>query len=636
MRRRLYSTTLCYDGCSNSKSNISADLDSDFQADGGADASSITKPNIAPNARAFGSTNIVANAYPNISPECSADARTNIDADTEPNSAVHGRHFSRPPDAHMSSVSARPTPRAFWVRCRLRLGGYSTAALDDATQNTLLEALKEALAGLAAARRRSLLSDTRVPPRRRLRSLSGNTLITGVRLLSAADFTAGLELALEVHCASYDAAKRIETEFAVLELAGEAEAAAPGGATVSGDAAAARSCGSLAARARNGTSGTAAGSMAHALTAALSRRGARAPSSLSAASIALSSMAGGDADVRAALVQMEVSVEASVANASSAQLSPPGVRNALATLTGVAAAAITVHVVPHLAVDVKASDVVKRAKKSTFLSSLSAATLGPAPQHRLRLLCIANSGGNVEEAMGRGGGDGTGRGTGSAGAGGDSGALPTHLVMIGSAVVVAALVVALLLVRSRQKRALRRRRERKRKSVAARAQQDWEVRLTRRVLEVGAVGVDHDAGRGEIETDSTGATVASERTLSIGCRVVRGRDWRKGAQDGGPGGKGTVIAWRELAGKLFAQPGRDAREFDRLPAACALVEWDFSGRKQFYPIGRKNEYHLSLAVKSKQRQRENPLAKALTPAALATPSAQAMALRPATKGSVRI
>jgi hypothetical protein len=49
----------------------------------------------------------------------------------------------------------------------------------------------------------------------------------------------------------------------------------------------------------------------------------------------------------------------------------------------------------------------------------------------------------------------------------------------------------------------------------------------------------------------SGDTV-TEYNVAVMCRVVRGRDWNKGDQDGGEGNLGTVLGFKKADGAVFA------------------------------------------------------------------------------------
>jgi len=68
--------------------------------------------------------------------------------------------------------------------------------------------------------------------------------------------------------------------------------------------------------------------------------------------------------------------------------------------------------------------------------------------------------------------------------------------------------------------------------------------------------------------------------ITVGCRCRRGPHWTHGSfYDGGEGGLGTVLGYRDGKGKRFGTyPARIAKK------PCAVVKWD-TGRKAFYPIG---------------------------------------------------
>jgi hypothetical protein len=95
------------------------------------------------------------------------------------------------------------------------------------------------------------------------------------------------------------------------------------------------------------------------------------------------------------------------------------------------------------------------------------------------------------------------------------------------------------------------------------------------------------------------------QNVSVGCRVKRGVDWRKGNQDGGPANQGTVVAFKRADGSTETEGGGGGEStsalLQRLPAASAVVQWDMvpgSGekpRRLFYAIGHRGEHHLQMA-----------------------------------------
>jgi hypothetical protein len=109
------------------------------------------------------------------------------------------------------------------------------------------------------------------------------------------------------------------------------------------------------------------------------------------------------------------------------------------------------------------------------------------------------------------------------------------------------------------------------------------------------------------------AGVCTEDTAEVGSRVVRGPHWNKGAQDGGAGKLGTVLAFKRGDGarvgdgsiteELSAKGAGKAKGpladkvLDRLPALSAVVKWDKGGdsHRCFYFIGFRSEYQLQLA-----------------------------------------
>ena len=92
------------------------------------------------------------------------------------------------------------------------------------------------------------------------------------------------------------------------------------------------------------------------------------------------------------------------------------------------------------------------------------------------------------------------------------------------------------------------------------------------------------------------------QNVSVGCRVKRGVDWRKGNQDGGPANQGTVVAFKRADGSTEGGEGEsNSSLLQRIPAASAVVQWDAvpgsseKPRRLFYAIGRHGEHHLQMA-----------------------------------------
>ncbi|CAL1548126.1 unnamed protein product, partial [Lymnaea stagnalis] len=84
------------------------------------------------------------------------------------------------------------------------------------------------------------------------------------------------------------------------------------------------------------------------------------------------------------------------------------------------------------------------------------------------------------------------------------------------------------------------------------------------------------------EIDSAPSLSTSEdddvENLELGCRVVRGPDWKWGSQDGGEGHVGTIVdIW--------------SRDGSGVPENCAVVLWD-SGKTRTYRVGEHEKYDL--------------------------------------------
>ena len=68
--------------------------------------------------------------------------------------------------------------------------------------------------------------------------------------------------------------------------------------------------------------------------------------------------------------------------------------------------------------------------------------------------------------------------------------------------------------------------------------------------------------------------------VKIGLRVVRGRDWERGNEDGGEGYVGTVVAGGRAE-------GAEEERHD-----VATVQWDVGGERQVYRCGARGKYDL--------------------------------------------
>jgi hypothetical protein len=86
--------------------------------------------------------------------------------------------------------------------------------------------------------------------------------------------------------------------------------------------------------------------------------------------------------------------------------------------------------------------------------------------------------------------------------------------------------------------------------------------------------------------DKTPGT-ATDKNVTVGCRVRRGPQWSTGDQDGGEGSEGTVLSFRDSGGRSHG--------FEmEIPDLTAVVKWD-TGRRYFYAIGRDEVFCLALA-----------------------------------------
>jgi hypothetical protein len=85
---------------------------------------------------------------------------------------------------------------------------------------------------------------------------------------------------------------------------------------------------------------------------------------------------------------------------------------------------------------------------------------------------------------------------------------------------------------------------------------------------------------GRLEATVNFCDPLTDENITVGCRCRRGPHWTHGSfYDGGEGGLGTVLGYRDGKGKRFGTyPARIAKK------PCAVVKWD-TGRKAFYPIG---------------------------------------------------
>ena len=87
--------------------------------------------------------------------------------------------------------------------------------------------------------------------------------------------------------------------------------------------------------------------------------------------------------------------------------------------------------------------------------------------------------------------------------------------------------------------------------------------------------------------DDPSEILVTESNVKIGLRVVRGRDWEYGNQDGKPPGKGTITG-RAKTAKWWT------------------VEWDHDGASGFsksdnYRVGKDGKYDLQMAGKVRRR-----------------------------------
>ena len=68
--------------------------------------------------------------------------------------------------------------------------------------------------------------------------------------------------------------------------------------------------------------------------------------------------------------------------------------------------------------------------------------------------------------------------------------------------------------------------------------------------------------------------------LKIGSRVQRGIDWRWEDQDGGKGGKGSVVPFRGTDTDIVSENG------------FVRIQWDHNGSKIYYRMGNDSKYEL--------------------------------------------
>ena len=91
---------------------------------------------------------------------------------------------------------------------------------------------------------------------------------------------------------------------------------------------------------------------------------------------------------------------------------------------------------------------------------------------------------------------------------------------------------------------------------------------------------------------------------AVGLRVVRGPDWRRGLEDGGEGGVGTVVflgtrreyrAWRERPPPALGLLAGIMSTPSNLPChtrGYVVVQWDIGGYRREYKCGGEATYEL--------------------------------------------
>jgi hypothetical protein len=100
----------------------------------------------------------------------------------------------------------------------------------------------------------------------------------------------------------------------------------------------------------------------------------------------------------------------------------------------------------------------------------------------------------------------------------------------------------------------------------------------------------------QAQSPSQARETLTECNVSIGSKVCRGPDWKNGDQDGGEGGLGIVLAFKKQDGASGRHPSLAEKSMLKLPLQCAVVQWRVSNKRCFYPIGKSNQFQLTLAA----------------------------------------
>ncbi|KXZ50519.1 hypothetical protein GPECTOR_16g694 [Gonium pectorale] len=103
-------------------------------------------------------------------------------------------------------------------------------------------------------------------------------------------------------------------------------------------------------------------------------------------------------------------------------------------------------------------------------------------------------------------------------------------------------------------------------------------------------------------TRATGMVAVTAEIACPGLVVVRGPDWDRGNEDGGPGKTGRLVRPSKQGGRW-------------------VVRWDHTGRECGCRVGKDGEYDLWVASASSQRQ-EQPAAAAVAPATVTEDNAR--------------
>jgi hypothetical protein len=93
-------------------------------------------------------------------------------------------------------------------------------------------------------------------------------------------------------------------------------------------------------------------------------------------------------------------------------------------------------------------------------------------------------------------------------------------------------------------------------------------------------------------------TKLNAQNISLGCRVRRGPNWRKKAQDGGAGNLGTVTAYKLMEGGSEGLEGLSPKGMRKIHTFSAVVKWHKTKLWCFYALG-----DLELVESEQERHR---------------------------------